>query len=109
MQFLTPDVVGFCKLGLNLRERNLLKQTLNFINEFNKGSISPEKLQQYKIEIEANPKKAEEELGRCLLILNSNIETIHSRILGKLFSSYVNQSITWDQFIMPIITFAFNR
>ena len=79
-------IVGFCKLGMNLRERNLLKQTLNFINEFNNGTIDPEKLRKYQEEIKANPKKAEEELGRCLLILNSTIETIHSKIQGRLFS-----------------------
>lgn len=92
-------IVGFCKLGMNLRERNLLKQTLNFINEFNNGTIDPEKLRKYQEEIKANPKKAEEELGRCLLILNSTIETIHSKIQGRLFSSYINQSISWDKYV----------
>lgn len=92
-------IVGFCKLGMNLKERNLLKQALNFINEFNNGTMDPEKLKKYQEEIKSNPKKAEEELGRCLLILNSTIETIHSKIQGRLFSSYVNQSISWDKYV----------
>lgn len=35
---------SICKIGYNLHERNLIKQTLAFITEFNSGSISQEYL-----------------------------------------------------------------
>ena len=92
-------IVGFCKLGISIRERNLLKQTLEFINSFNAGAIDPIRLEKYRDEIRSNPKKTEKELGRCLLIMSSTIEDVHSRLLGHLFNSYVRGSISWDKFV----------
>ncbi len=92
-------IAGFCKLGISIRERNLLKQTLEFINAFNTGTIKPEKLEAYIQEINTSPKKAEKELGRCLLILNTTIEAVHSRLFGRLFNAYVNGAILWDKFV----------
>lgn len=92
-------IIGFIRLGIAIHEKNLLKQTLEFINEFNAGNIDKDKLNEYKEEIKSNPKKAEKKLGRCLIILNSTIEPIHSRMLGHLFKSYVNRSINWDEFV----------
>lgn len=92
-------IVGFCRAGISIRERNLLKQTLEFINSFNSGTINSEKLEEYRCEIRSNPKKAEKELGRCLLIMNASIETVHSRLLGRLFNSYVKGAISWNKFV----------
>jgi hypothetical protein len=92
-------IAGFCKLGISIRERNLLKQILIFINSFNAGTIAPEKLEEYRRIISEDPKKAEEELGRCMIILNSTIETVHSCLLGRLYNSYVKGSISWDKFV----------
>ena len=92
-------IAGFCKFGISIREKNLLKQTLEFINAFNSGTISPERLTKYKNEIETNPKKAEEELGRCLIIMNSTIEKEQSKLLGRLYNSYVKGSISWSKFV----------
>ena len=50
-------IVGVLKIGKNVHDRNLLKQTLTFINEFNNNKISHDKLKQYKITIENNPKR----------------------------------------------------
>ena len=54
---------SLCKVGYNLHERNLIRQTLAFITEFNSGSISQEKLDEHREKLEANPKEAEKELG----------------------------------------------
>lgn len=41
-------VVSLCKFSLNLRERNLLKQTIAFIQAFNNGTINEEALLKYR-------------------------------------------------------------
>ena len=41
-------IAAICKTGYNLHERNLIKQTLTFISEFNSGSISQEKLEEHR-------------------------------------------------------------
>lgn len=86
------------KVGYNLHERNLIKQTIAFITEFNSGHISQEKLDKYREELESNPKKAEKELGRILIILNKQVEQIQSQILGSFYAAYVNGAISWEKF-----------
>ncbi|ALB46236.1 hypothetical protein [Clostridium beijerinckii] len=87
------------KLIYNLYDRNLLRQTLIFIQEFNKGIISYEKLKEYRSSIEDDHKKAEKELGRVLIILNRTIDFEKTIILARLYLAYINEKITWDDFI----------
>lgn len=80
---------SICKIGYNLHERNLIKQTLAFITEFNSGSISQGKLNEHREKLEANPKEAEKELGRVLIILGNQVEQIQSQVLGSFYAAYV--------------------
>lgn len=91
-------IVGVLKIGKNVHDRNLLKQTLTFINEFNNNKISRDKLEQYKITIEYNPKRCEEELGRILLLLNNFIDKEKSIMLAKIFKAYIEKIISWNEF-----------
>lgn len=91
-------VMGIGKTAQNIHERNLLQQTLNFIKSFNEKSIDEKKLKKYKEKINKNKKVAEKELGRVLIILNSNVETKKSELLGKIFRSYVDERIDWNKF-----------
>lgn len=45
----------------NIHDRNLLKQTLTFIKQFNSGTINEEKLTKYKEMLNSDSKKAEKE------------------------------------------------
>lgn len=89
---------AICKVGYNIHERNLLKQTLRFIIEFNSGTLSQEKIDEYRYELENNYKKAEKELGRVLILLGNHIEQMQSQVLGSFFKSYVNGAISWGKF-----------
>lgn len=91
-------LIGVTKTAQNIHDRNLLRQTLNFIKQFNLGKIDVEKLEKYRAEINSNEKKAEEELGRVLIILNNNVELQKSTMLANLFRNYVNEKITWSEF-----------
>lgn len=76
-------ISAICRVGYNLHERHLIKQTLQFIIGVNSGSIDPKKLESHKKDMETNPKKAEKELGRVLLLLGAHIEEEQSKILGS--------------------------
>ncbi len=91
-------LVGVGKTAQNIHDRNLLKQTLNFIKTFNDKQISAEKMRKYKEAINNNAKKAEEELGRVLIILNNNVEIKKSQMLAKIYRAYIEEIITWEQF-----------
>ena len=78
--------VGGVKTAQNIHDRNLLRQTLNFIKAFNEENLSEEQDSKY----------AEAELGRIIILLNATIDLKKSTILGKLFSAYVAKTINWN-------------
>ena len=88
---------GIGKAIINLHDRNLLKQTFEFIKSLNNKEISEEKLNKYKNKI-SDISVAEKELGRVLILLNSFIDKEKSQILALLFRAYVNEDISWESF-----------
>ena len=91
-------LIGVGKTAQNIHDRNLLKQTIKFINTFNEKSISQEKINKYRKKIQSKPKYAEEELGRVIILLNSNVDLKKSELLGKFYRAYVDETIDWDTF-----------
>lgn len=91
-------IVGVGKLVYNVHDRNLLRQTLTFINEFNKGLVSNEKKEKHRKKLQENPKKLEEELGRVLILLDRNIDTIKSTFEANFYAAYVEEKIKWEEF-----------
>lgn len=92
-------LISIGKISKNVRERNYMKNLAIFINELNSGNIDNEKLKNHQEKLRNNPKVAEKELGRILIILEQTIDNIKSSILGKLYKSYINQEIEWDLFV----------
>ena len=91
-------LAAICKVGYNIHERNLIKQTLGFITGFNSGTLSQEKIDEHRHELESNPDKAEKELGRVLIVLGNHVEEIQSQVLGSFYKAYVNGAIAWGKF-----------
>lgn len=91
-------VIGFGKTAQNIHDRNLLKQTVAFIQEFNNQNVSAERVANYRQSIRNNPKKREEELGRVLILLNKNIDVKKSLCEGRFFAAFIEQEISWLQF-----------
>ena len=92
-------IASLCKTGVNLCERNLIRQTAIFISSFNAGTIPPDKLASYRNELESNPKKAEKKLGRVILLLDRILERHQAKVLGHFYSSYIKGSLSWDKFV----------
>ncbi|WP_069989039.1 hypothetical protein [Massilioclostridium coli] len=91
-------LIGVCKVSYHIHERNLMKQTLCFIQGIHDGSISSEKLNSHLSKLDQDPKQAEKELGRVLIILNKQIDGIQSKIAGCFYRAYVNRNISWEKF-----------
>ena len=91
-------MAAICKTGYNLHERNLIKQTLAFISEFNSESIPQKKLDEHREKLNADPKEAEKELSRVLIILGKQIDEIQSKVSGSFYASYVKGAISWEKF-----------
>ncbi len=81
-----------------VHNKNLVKQTFAFLENFNNQQISAEKLQKYRKKFLNNDKKQKEELERVLLYLERNIEVEKSKLLTNFFVAYINEEINWDRF-----------
>ena len=92
-------IAALCKTGVNLRERNLIRQTAVFITSFNNGTISDEDKSKYKEALNKDPKRKEKELGRVILLLDRLLEEQQAKVLGKFYCSYVKGAISWDKFV----------
>lgn len=90
-------IVSFGEAGLRIHERNLLIQTFEFAKGMNTGTITEERKKKYQSKLK-DTKFAEKELGRIIIILNQQIENYQSEVLGRLFLSRINETITWDEF-----------
>lgn len=90
--------MSIIKTGEMVYNKNLLKQTIKFIESLKHQKIDKEKLDKYKQKVLKNDKKQKEEIERILLYLNQNIEIEKSRLLSKFFSAYINQEMNWDKF-----------
>lgn len=91
-------IASVLKGAYNIYDRNLLKNTLVFIQELNSGTIDEEKYIAYKTTLKHNPNKYEKELGRVILILNNIIDVSKSKMLSRLFKAYINKVLTWEEF-----------
>lgn len=86
------------KVANNIRERTLIKNLANFIYELNSNNIDEDNLRKHQKMLSENPKKAEKELGRILIILDKIIENKKAILLAKLYKSYINRVIDWEKF-----------
>lgn len=91
-------ISALIKTVANIRERNLLKQTLHFINEFNQYGVSSERIRQYRDKLQENPKKMEDEFGRVLILLDRNVDINKSKLEARFFAAYINDDIKWGTF-----------
>lgn len=92
-------ITAICKTGINLRERHFIKETFAFVDAFNNGTITSEKLQAYRQLLEEDPQRAEQELEHIVLLLTSHLNTAQSKRLGAFYRHYVKGSINWSKFI----------
>ena len=53
---------------------------------------------EYRKKLKQDSNYAEKELGRVLILLDENIDTIKSVMLGRLYRAYVKGAITWKKF-----------
>ena len=95
---IVSTISAACKIGVNLHERNLLKQTFEFLRGFNADSIDVETLEAHRLELEADPEKQEKELSRVMIILGKQVDDLQSRVLGSFYSAFIKRSVSWNKF-----------
>lgn len=84
---------------MNIKERHLIRKTAKFITAFNQSELSNEQIEAYKVELEKNPQKAEDELSRVIILLDRMMEKQQAYLLGRFYSAYIRGAISWEKFI----------
>ena len=92
------SAISVKRIIYGIADRNLLKNMAIFISELNSGNIDKIKLKKHLKKLE-DPKKAEKELGRFLIILNQTFDNEKSVLYGKIYKAYINQRINWNEVV----------
>ncbi len=95
---LVKTIISVYKIGINLKERKAIKNTVSFINAFNEQTISEKAYLKYKEKIESSEQTAKEEVERVLLLIDESIDDIKIKFHARLFRAFVCEDITWDRF-----------
>ncbi len=91
-------VAAICRTGLHIKERNYLRQTIAFIKGFNSGNMKQSQINEYRKKLISDGEKAEKELGRIIVILDSTVEQEQSEVLGRFYKAYIWGNYDWDMF-----------
>lgn len=91
-------IMAIGKTGIMLKNRNLIRQTLQFMHELNNGTIINEKKEKFVERIKSGDKKSQKEVERIMLILESTIDIEKSIILAKFVVAYINEQLSYTEF-----------
>lgn len=90
--------ISLGKVGMAIKDRKLIKNTIIFLNEFNSGIINPKKLEKYRKRL-SNDKKLQKEVENLFLYLDAFIEERKVKIISRLYCFYINEEFTYNMLL----------
>jgi len=94
---IVKTIVSFTKTGLMIRDRLFIKKILLFLRELDE--MPEEKKKEVVKNIQSNKDYAET-VGETLIILLEKFDEVEkSRLLARLFSSYIRKVISFEEFL----------
>src|SRR5699024_5263930 len=95
---LSDACIDMAELGIDsLLDEGVFK-SIPIVSVLVGSGKTAQKIEKYKNHLDSNPKYAEEELGRVIILLNSNVDLKKSELLAKFYRSYINGDIDWSTF-----------
>lgn len=95
---IVKSLVAFYKITSSIVDRHNVKKILTFLEEFHSKSIDEKKLKRFKEKFSENTKHRNHVLETILLLNEKFIDTEKSKILANLFSSHIEEKLTWEEF-----------
>lgn len=86
------------KIGVTIKERHYIKKLARFIDAFNKGIDDDDMRERIKSRF-LDEKASKKELEYILLLIDRILDEEKSDLLAKLYLSYLNRKINWEEFI----------
>ena len=97
---IVSTAVAVYRIGKSIRERHHIAKLISFLNEFNKGIADEEKRTKYRQKFISNETFRNQELEYILLLTDRYISFDKPQMLAKLYLSYLDDEIIWQEFTM---------
>ena len=97
---IVSTAVAVYRIGKSIRERHHIAKLISFLNEFNKGIADEEKRAKYRQKFISNEAFRNQELEYILLLTDRYISFDKPQMLAKLYLSYLDDEIIWQEFTM---------
>lgn len=97
---IVSTAVALYKIGSSIKERHNLKKLLVFLNELNNGILDEQKRKEYQQKFQSNEKFRNQEIEYLLVLIDRYISYEKPSLLARLYLSYLDKKITWNEFIM---------
>lgn len=96
---LVKSVIGVIKAGISINQFWFAKKLLTFIQEFNSKTIDPEKKEKFQRRIEEDDKFRKKVTEQTMVFIEKHIVLTKTKISAKLFSAFVEEEISFEEFI----------
>jgi hypothetical protein len=96
---IVKSVVGVIKAGISINQFWFAKKLLTFIREFNTGQIDSEKKIKFQEKINSDLKYRKKVTEQVMVFLDKYLEINKAKVSANLFKAFVEEKLTYDQFI----------
>lgn len=96
---IVKSIVGLIKTGISINQFWFAKKLLTFIKEFNSGDIDQEKKIAFQEKISKDDRFRKKVTEQLMVFLDRHIEINKSKILSNILKAYIEDKITYNNFI----------
>lgn len=92
--------VSLYKIGHSFKERHYINKLAEFIHALNNGLVGDTQVKAFRDRILHDQKKSKKELEYILILVDRYISKGKSTIIAKLYLSYLDNELSWEEFTM---------
>lgn len=96
---LVKSAVGIIKAGISINQFFFAKKLLSFIQEFNSKTLDPAKREKFQDRILKDHKFRKKVTEQTMVFIDRHIVITKTQVLAQLFSSFVEDKISFDQYV----------
>lgn len=97
---LLSTATSLYKIGHSIKERHYIKKLAEFIHALNDGLVGDAQVKVFRDKILHDQRKTKKELEYILILVDRYISYGKSTIIAKLYLSYLDSKLNWEEFSM---------
>lgn len=91
--------ISVYKIGKTVHERHHMAKLKSFIDEINRQTVDEHKREKYRAKFQSDEEYRNHELEYILILVERYISFDKPQMLARLYLAYLDDTITWKQFI----------